>query len=295
MSGSFVGIGITVQYNERDGIMLVMSVMEESAAEEAGLLAGDKIVAIDGKSLSELGYEGAVSAIRGEIGTDVTVSVERGTERLDLTATRRQITEKTVTYSIDEKKIGYIKLTGFKSNTAEQFRDAIDTVEESGCVGIVFDLRNNPGGYLNAVVDVIDYLVPDGTRIASYNDRDGESVFTADDGHEINLPIAVIFNQATASAGELFSAAMRDYGEMGILDTVSVGVTTYAKGVMQSTVSFMDGSTLTLTIAYYNPPSDVNYDGVGVIPDIEVTDSETWDAQLEAAYSAINQKISQLN
>ena len=285
MSGSFVGIGVQVRYTEEDNTITVVSVNRDSAAEVAGILAGDIIYAVDGEKVEDIGYEAAVSKIRGEIGTDVTVTVKRGDELLDLVATRIQIVEQSVIYEITDEKIAVITITGFKGNTAEQFKAAVDKAEQDGAVGIVFDMRDNPGGYLTSVVDVIDYLAPEGVRIASYtSSTDGETVFVSDDGHSIDLPIAVVFNEYTASAGELFSAAMRDYGDMGIFNTVSVGTQTYSKGVMQSTLTFTDKSTLTMTIAFYNPPCDVNYDGEGVKPDFEVADRE---AQLERAIAEL--------
>ncbi len=293
MSGSFVGIGVYVKYSEQDNTVIVSSVMENSAALDAGVLAGDCLYAVDGKTLAELGYDAFINAIRGEVGTSVALTVIRGGEYIDLTAVRKQITEKSVSYSIDGEKIGKVKITGFKQNTAEQFREAIDALEAAGAVGIIFDLRDNPGGYLQTTVDVIDYLVPVGTRIASAKRISGEDTYTAKNEHFITVPITVIFNDATASGGELFSAAMRDYAAMGILKCTTVGTNTYSKGVMQNTGTFGDGSTLTLTVGYYNPPSNVNYDGIGVAPDVEVKWSAEGDPQLDAAYAEIKKLIEQ--
>ena len=292
MSGSFVGIGVTVQYNEEKTEITVVLVNEGGAAEKAGILVGDIIYAVDGKTVAELGYEGAVSAIRGEIDTDVTVTVLRGEEYIDFVCTRAQIVERTVRYELDANGIGYVQITGFKENTASLFCEAIDFLEENDCKGIIFDLRNNPGGYLNSVIAVIDYLVPSKTRIVSYKYAQyDESVYYATDGHEIDVPITVLCNQNTASAGELFTAAMRDYNDMGILEATIVGVNTYSKGVMQNTFMLSDGSTLTLTVAYYNPPCNVNYDGVGVKPDVEIENDSTSDLQLERAYLEISTLI----
>ena len=291
MSGSFTGIGVTVSYDPDTNEINVISVMDDSAAKDAGILAGDKIHAVDGVSISDVSYEELLSSIRGEVGEHLEITLIRDGKHITVTAVRKQIVEKSVTYSIDDGKIGYVKITGFKKNTAEQFKEAIDFLEENCAKGIIFDLRDNPGGYFDTVVDVIDYLVPDGTRIASYNKSNRETIFTAEDGHHIDIPSAVIFNGNTASAGELFSAAMKDFDDMGILKSVSIGERTYSKGVMQSTEYFSDGSALTLTIAYYNPPSDVNYDGVGVSPDVEVKDEGATDMPLAEAYIEISKLI----
>ena len=297
MSGSFVGIGVQVRQDTALGTLTVLDVYEGSGAEEAGIKVGDLITAVDGQLLADIGYDALVSAIRGEEGTTVTVTVDRGGVILDLIATRRKVVEKTVRYSIDEGKIAYIKITGFKDNTAEMFADTIDRAEAEGARGIVFDLRDNPGGYLHSVLAMLDYLAPDGERIASYKSFTdvNEQIILASDGHAVDLPMVVLMNGGTASAGELFSAALRDWGASGVLDVVTVGERTYAKGVMQSTFGFGDGSTLTMTIAYYNPPSGVNYDGIGITPDVVLENTGTTDDQLARAYIEIEQLIQTAN
>ncbi len=295
MSGSFAGIGVSVNYNEERNAIHVLSVTEGSGAEEAGIVAGDLIVGAAGKTIDEVGYEGLISLIRGKVGDPVEIQLIRGDETITLTVMRKQVVEKSVTYKMLADKIGYIKISGFKSNTPEQFREAIDTLTSSGAEGLIFDLRDNPGGYLDSVVEVIDYLVPKGTRIASYATAKGETVYTAKNDHTVDLPMVVIFNGNTASAGELFSAAIRDYADMEILTAVSVGERTFAKGIMQSTRVFSDGSTLTLTIAYYNPPCNVNYDKTtdnpGITPDFECGEAVGTDAPLAAAYTEIKKLI----
>ena len=294
MSGNFVGIGVRVTFSEADGTLLITDVIKGSPAEAAGFLRGDLIHAVDGILLSEIGYDATVDAIRGEAGTPVTVTVLRGGEYLDLTPVRAPIVDTSVDYSLGEDGIGYVAISSFKANTAELFYPAIDYMKENGARGIIFDLRDNPGGYLSAVVDMIDYIAPEGARIASYVSRaEGEIIYISDDGHELDLPITVIFNENTASAGELFSAAMRDYGAMGLLSVKTVGMTTYKKGIMQSTVYLHDLSALTFTIAHYNPPSDVNYDGIGITPDFEVEWSSTGDPQYERAYAELLTLIEQ--
>ena len=141
-------------------------------------------------------------------------------------------------------------------------------MKEEGARGIIFDLRDNPGGYLSSVIEVLECFVPRGTPIVSYA-YSGElpTVISAEDDESLTLPVAVICNGGTASAGELFTAALRDYGKMGLLPSVTVGTTTYGKGVMQSEFDLTESSTLTFTTAFYNPPSGENYDGVGIIPD----------------------------
>ena len=294
MSGSFVGIGVTVEHPE-EFIIRVVDVIEGSPAEAAGIKVGDLITAVDGVSVNEAGYDNTVNAIRGVEGTTVDITVEREGASLTLTATRATIVEELVKYSIDENGRGYIKISRFdglstdENGTAKQLSRALDFMKSKGAVGIVFDLRGNPGGYLSAVVEALDNFAPAGTPIVSYNYK-GESptVLKATDDNVYNIPLVLICNGKTASAGELFCSALRDWGLEGRLDVRIVGEATYGKGVMQSEFSLPDGSILTFTTAYYNPPSGNNYDGIGVIPNVTVTNDGEDDAQLQAAYAELD-------
>ena len=275
-SGEYVGIGITVFTEpDEDGNIVILSVGKDSPAREAGILPGDLIVSVEGRAVSEIGAEAASSAIRGESGTSVQIGIKRGEEILNLSVKRRLVTEESVSYSVLDGNVGLVTVTGFKGNTPEQFREAIDALEALGVRAIVFDMRNNPGGLLSAITEVLAYLVPTGTRVVSYVTADGaEQVLYAeeDEGgadHVLKIPCAVLCNGYTASAAELFTAALRDYNKMGLLDAITVGEKTFAKGIMQSTYTLPDKTTITLTIAFYNPPSGVNYDGKGVQPDFE--------------------------
>ncbi len=282
MSGSFVGIGVSVLSDALEGTITVDSVEPDSPAQKAGVLPGDLIVAVDGTRIEDVGVEALINLVRGEVGTEVTVTVRRGETEIPLTAVREQITETTVALSyLEEGSIAYIRIKGFKSNTAAQFIDAIQKVEASEAKAIIFDLCGNPGGSLDTTVQMLSYLVPDGTRIASFSAflgpidaSSGESSEYEKTDHVLNLPVAVTVNRYSASASELFTQALKDYTEMGILDAAVLGEVTYKKGVMQSTIPFTNGGTLTLTTALYNPPSGNNFNGVGVMPDIPVAEGE---------------------
>ena len=169
-------------------------------------------------------------------------------------------------------------------NIKNQFKKAIDFMVKNEAVGIIYDLRSNPGGYLSAVVGMLTHSSPRGTTIASFSNDYANTMYDHD-SHSLSLPSVVICNENTASAGELFTAAMRDFDEeFGYFDVTVVGSTTHGKGVMQSTFPLSDGSYVTLTVAYYNPPSGVNYDGVGILPDVVVEDDG---ARFDAAYEEI--------
>lgn len=287
MSGQLVGIGVVVRWDNIEHTMTVESVNADSPAEEAGIRPGDKIIKVDGAEVSGMEYSETVTKMRGEVGSTVELTLLRGENELTVTATRKQITENTVTYKINEDKTAYIRITGFKANTADQFISAINAAEEAGVRGIVFDLRSNLGGYLTAVVNMLDYLAPAGTRIVSFSNSD--EIYYATSEHRISVPVTVLCNGYTASAAELFTAAIRDWADTGILRARIVGETTYKKGIMQASYPFTDNSALTLTIAYYNPPSGENYDGVGITPDeiVEQPEDATEDLQLPVAYTEL--------
>lgn len=293
-----VGIGVMIEANYQDVTLRVTSVLPGSSAEAAGVKKGDYIIGVDGKYIEDEGIDGLYSLISGDVGTEVKIHVRRGGEELVLTAIRIEISDVTVVYEMMENKLAYIQVIQFKETTTEQFRKAVDDAIADGAVGIVFDMRDNPGGLLDSVVAMIDYIVPDGKRIASYTiAKNAPTIYTSKDGHSVDLPITVLCNGGTASAGELFTAAMRDYGKDGTLDVRIIGENTYKKGVMQTSIEIYDGTAIKLTVAFYNPPCDINYDGVGVIPDVEVPTPETdeVDTQLERAITELLSLIEQKN
>jgi carboxyl-terminal processing protease len=281
----FVGIGVLMNQDTLE----ILMVYPDSGAKEAGIMPHDIIIGVDGKTVETATNEELLDMVRGEVGSTVKVTVNRGGEIIEFTVTRKVLTERSVLYDMSDEKVGYIQITQFLKDTPAQFKEAVDYCEEMGAVALVIDVRYNPGGLLNSVVDVIDYITPDlpTRRIASYTESGNEYVFYTDDGHSVDIPIAVICNSGTASAGELFTAAMRDYGEAKLLKTVIIGKTTYGKGVAQNSYTLYDKSGITYTIGYFNPPSDVNFDGVGVIPDVEVEEESEKDAPLEKAYEKV--------
>ena len=284
MSGNYTGIGIVVTQSD-EGLIHINSVNEGGSAYEKGLKAGDLITSVDGIPVLERGYEDSINAISGEEGTTVTLTVDRDGESLTFTLTRRKLVESSVTYSL-ENGIGYIKISSFKSNTDEQFIAAVDYMEKNGVKAVIYDLRNNTGGYLSSVLNALDYVAPKGTTLASFsNDYDDDEVSKS--SHSFLIPTVVICNEMTASAGELFTAGIRDLADMGHLDATLVGTKTFGKGIMQSTFTLSDGSTITLTVAYYMPPSGKNYHEVGITPDVVVERTKDGDVQLDAAYAAI--------
>ncbi len=300
IAGSYSGIGITASYSEKDGFITVASVSEGSPAEQAGLLAGDKITHIgSGESkmaVSDIGYEKAVELIRGEKGTYVLLTLVRAESTLELSVMRDDIISKTVSwhpYSKNES-IAVIKITKFEKTTVEQFKTALAEAEEQGAKAYVFDLRSNPGGELGAVTSMLDLLLPEGPIIRiEYKDENKNSQINSD-AECIKAPMAVLCDSVTASAGELFCAALKDYNVATL-----IGTKTFGKGTMQSVLRLSDGSGVSITIAYYLPPFSENYHGIGVEPhitleladDIEGTLTDENDNQLHAAVSELTGKM----
>ena len=294
LAGQNVGIGVTITEAEEKNGLLVLWISENSPAALAGIQPGDVLVTVDGQAYSTLGYEGFVSAIRGEIGSRLTVGFFRGDELLEKQITRSAYTASTVIYgTVAGGKIGLIRILSFDEPTADQFAAAVAALREQGVEALIFDVRDNPGGLLDGVVAVLDPLLPEGT-ICTTRKKDGEQKVYSSDANALDMPMAVICDGETASAAELFTAALRDYKK-----AVTVGKTTYGKGVAQSTYALSDGSAVKMTTSYYDPPCGVNYDGVGITPDVEVelpeeakktsflALTEEEDTQLAAAIAAL--------
>ncbi len=275
MSGTYTGIGVSVIYDKIALTLEIVTVFQDSPAEQAGIMSGDFIIAVEGETVVSLGYAEAINRIRGEADTEVTLTLRRGETELTVTCTRAEITEQTVTYRLieqDDVRLGYVHLSQFNELTYEQFVEAVETLAAAEVAGFIFDVRGNPGGLLSSILDVLDYLLPDGYPLARYLYYDGQvNTDTGDDDHVLTLPMVVLCNQYTASAGELFTSALQDYAAEGLTEAVVVGITTYGKGTMQGLFEFIDGTALTISIGYYNPPFSDNYEGVGVAPDQSVS------------------------
>ncbi|MBR3631238.1 MAG: S41 family peptidase, partial [Oscillospiraceae bacterium] len=270
-AGQSSGIGISVILDE-DGNILIKKVEDDAPAQEAGLEPGDVITAVNGESVKEVGYEVAVENIRGEEGTDVQLTFLRNGLERKINVTRRSYDVSTVSYQMLDGQIGYIRITNFRDNTPEQFQEALDSLLGSGARYLLFDVRGNGGGLLKALEKMLDPLLPEGViATATYQDGKTETVVYSD-AAEIDLPMAVLVNGGTASAAELFSASLRDFGKARL-----VGTNTYGKGVMQVSSRLEDGGGLTLTVATYQTTLSDCYQGVGLKPDVEVEAGEEAD------------------
>lgn len=289
--GTKKGIGVRVSLNTEEDTVYVYQVFKGSPAETAGVKNGDYIVAVDGKRIEDLGAENATNAISGENGTAVRVTVLREGEELELDIVRGDYEIKSVEYEMLDGKVAYFVITGLASDTPAEFEAAVKAAQADGAEKYVFDVRNNSGGYLNSVCEVLDLLLPEGP-IIRWTDKDGgEESIDSDAELILDAPMAVIVNGDTASAAELFAAALRDYEK-----AIVVGETTFGKGSMQSFYPLSDDGVLKLTSSYYYPPFSEGYNGIGVKPDLEVLFEEgvdrfklslEEDIQLQAAIKAL--------
>ena len=266
-AGNSVGIGVYV-VQSASGSIEIAHVMSGSPAEAAGLQKGDIITAIDGIQVLGVGYENAVNLVSGEIGSTMDIDALRGEEALQFHITRGAYTVETVISDIVEQegqKYGYIRITEFMQITVSQFKNAVNTLKEADVEGFIFDVRDNPGGDLDAICEILDFLLPEGPIVHIIGADGVEQEVYESDASEIDMPMTVLVNGNTASAAELFTSALRDYDKAEI-----VGTLTYGKGCGQQGFVLSDGSVVFITSFFYNPPYSENYDGVGITPDITV-------------------------
>ena len=302
-SGSTVGIGIYFTTTDA-GELCVTKVMPNSPAAIAGLQDGDVIVSVDGQRVKTIGYVAAANLVRGDIGTDVTFEISRSGKTLSVTVTRDVYDVQTVFAELvvnEGRTLGYVKISEFLSaqTTGIQFRLAVNGLIQNGAEGLIFDVRDNGGGDLNAILYILDYLLPEGPMVHIYSTESAAPVTYYSGKSEIDLPMVVLTNEYTASASELFVAALRDYEKAQI-----VGKKTYGKGCGQSGRELSDGSVVFITNFLYNPPYSENYNGVGIYPDHEIGMDEKWkdtnlflvpheeDAQLYKAVSVLTNTVS---
>ena len=242
-AGVSVGIGVTVTLTEDESGLQIVSVENPSPAKLAGLQADDIITAVDGETVADLGYQEAVSHVRGEANTSVELTIQRGKTELKKTVQRQEMQVTSAYGTMLENKIGYIRIASFKENTVEQFQNALNQLLKQGVKGLVFDVREDGGGLVAALEKIVDPLLPAGD-IATATYQDGTTkVLVHSDANELNLPMMVLVNGNTASAAELFTASLRDFGKAEV-----IGEQTFGKGIMQNTFELPDGGAVTLTV-----------------------------------------------
>lgn len=271
-NNAYVGIGITIAQLE-DGSLDVRQVAEGGPAEEAGVQDGDRIVGVNGESILGMDLETIKGMIRGEAGTTVELNLMREKEELTLTVTRRQIKTPVATAKLLDGGIGLVTIVNFNSGCFEETKAAVESLREQGAKKIIFDVRNNPGGYVHELVPTLDYLLPEGPLFRTEDYAGKENVQNSDAAF-LDLPMAVLVNGESYSAAEFFAAALKEYEA-----AVVVGEQTCGKGYFQTTYELPDGSAVGLSIGKYFTPKGVSLAGVGITPDVMVpVDEETFNA-----------------
>ncbi|ONI46722.1 peptidase S41 [Candidatus Epulonipiscium fishelsonii] len=261
--GIYVGIGVQMTIDKTDNNITIVEVFPNSPAEKAGILPKDKIIGAAGTSLTGDDFDIAPEIITGKEGTSVVVKIYRPStdETMDFLVERARVVYPSVDYEMLDDQIGYIHLRQFEELTHEQFKEALSDLEQQGAKGIVLDLRNNTGGFLDVTEDIVDELIPKGI-IVSTKDNSGEIVHSESDDKYTDIPLVVLVNEQSASASEVLSGALKDHNRAKL-----VGTRTFGKGIVQTILPFVDGSAIKITTAEYYTPSGISIQGIGIEPD----------------------------
>ena len=277
-SGSYCGIGTVFSQNMTTGIVTVSQVYEGCPSYEAGILPGDILYKVNGEDVTGQDLTNVVTKIKGEEGTEVTITMIRGEEEIDFTMERRTIEVPTIEHEMLENSVGYICIAEFDGVTSEQFHEALVDLQSQEMKSLIIDLRNNGGGSVEAVCKIADELLPEGPIVfTEYKGEDWEE--RSSDSECIGLPMAVLMNENSASASEILAGALQDYEE-----AVIVGTQSYGKGIVQSVIDLRDGTALKITTAKYYTPDGNNIHEIGITPDVEIDLPEELKTQLEISH-----------
>ena len=297
-NGNFDGVGIEV-YTTQDGEVVISRVMEGQPAQQAGLQEGDVIIGVDGEDMRGKMISDVAAKIRGKAGTEVTIEVLRKStgETLKMTMQRAVVVMESVDSRMINGKIGYISISGFKENTYDQFKAALDALQKDGMKGLVLDLRDNPGGLVKSVYQIGEELLPEGTMVYTLDKKEKRDDLKCD-GTYLDIPLVVLVNENSASASEILAGAVKDT-DRGTL----VGMQTFGKGLVQRLFTLPDGSGLNVTIQKYYTPKGTSIHGIGIEPDEVVQLGEKYlatsltdipedeDAQLQKAMEVLGKEI----
>lgn len=269
VSGDYVGIGVEV-FIDTDMLITVISPFDESPAQKAGILPGDKIVAVDGTEVSASNYNDAISMIKGEASSEtadkkVSLTIKRGEETVTVEVKREKIVTITAKDKMLSKDTGYIRISNFADNTASEFALCLENIKKQGAKGLIIDLRNNPGGTLDSVVKVADMLLPRG-NIITIKDKQGNETKYDSDAKYFEMPLCVLINGNSASAAEALAGAIADSGRGKL-----VGEKSFGKGSVQSIFELGDGTAFKVTAAKYYTPGGTCIDKTGITPEFEVS------------------------
>lgn len=295
--GVSFGIGAYISMNQQMQLAMISGVMEGSPAQGAGLREGDIIYEVDGESTQGLSLSQVVSRVKGPEGTTVHLTIYREGEpdylKVDIVR-EKMIETETVQYGMLEEAedIGYLRITEFDEVTVDQYTEAMAELNGHGMKGLILDLRSNPGGDLDAVVEISRKILPEGLILYTEDKEGGRKEYTCDGSRELQIPLVVLVNEYSASASEILAGAIQDYNK-GTL----IGTTTYGKGIVQRIHSLDDGTAIKLTVSAYFTPAGRNIHGVGIEPDIvleydyEANEADGTDNQVDKAIEVLEGKI----
>lgn len=289
-TGEYCGIGASLLQNADTGLITIVKTFKGSPAQEAGMKTDDILYKVEGKEVTGEDLSEVVSRVKGKEGTTVNITIVRNNEEMDLQLVRKTISVPTVEYEMLDNNIGYIIISEFDEITTSQWMEAYEALKQQGMTSLVVDLRNNPGGGLSVVAEILDTILPQG-MIVYHEDKNGQrEEFKSDAEHKIEIPLAVLVNGNSASASEIFAGAVKDY-EIGTL----IGTQTFGKGIVQQMIDLGDGSAMKVTISKYYTPKGVCIHGTGIEPDIQVEfDAEAYekdesDNQLQKAIEVLKE------
>ncbi|MGE5677679.1 MAG: S41 family peptidase [Pseudomonadota bacterium] len=293
--GSYGGIGVIVTRSE-DGYVTVVAPIEDTPGERVGLKTNDRIVKVDGKDIVGIDLEAAVSMLKGKKGTEVNLTVMRDGEKaaLEFKIVREEIVIKTVKSDVMENNIGYIRISMFDEDTGSEFKKALDGLKEKKIKGLVLDLRQNPGGFIDQCVQVADELLDEGLIVYTEDKEKKREDYKSKNG-KLEVPFVVLIDEGSASASEIVSGAIKDR-KAGLL----IGTKSFGKGLVQSIEQLRDGSGMKLTTQKYYTPNGISINKKGIQPDIEVKPLEVRadqkpedveDVQLDRAISELEKEI----
>ncbi|HRZ39435.1 MAG TPA: S41 family peptidase, partial [Candidatus Omnitrophota bacterium] len=299
--GKFGGLGIEISI--KDGLLTVISPIEDTPAWKAGIKAGDRIVKIEDELTRDITLSDAVKKLRGDPGTEINITILREDEFkiLDFTIKREVIQIQDVKdVQILTDQVGYIRLTEFRENSAEEFHKALEKLKKEDANSLILDLRNNPGGLLNVAIEITEDFLPQGALIVSTKGRrpsqNEESIARTTNHKVLDWPVVVLINKGSASGSEILAGALKDNKRAVILGTQSFG-----KGSVQSVIPLPDGSGLRLTTSKYFTPSGVSIHGTGITPDIvvepiakpEATEEKTSEKDIDELFNKVEQEKSE--
>lgn len=277
---SYSGVGLYIYSNKEDNSITVISPLEGSPAQKAGITTNDKVTAVDGVPVTGEDIDKAQSMMIGEVGTKVNLTVLKADsgETVTIELTREEIQRETVASEMLDDEIGYIQIVQFGLNTFDEFVKHYNGLCDMGMDKLIIDLRNNPGGYFDQAINIADLFVDKGDVIVYTMNKAGNKAEYISQANPVNIETVILSNEGTASASEVLIGALRDHGKAKV-----VGTKTFGKGVTQAVIPNDDGSAMKVTDSRYYTPGGVCIDKTGITPDIEVEDGMNEDLQLEAA------------